>query len=472
MSIVASVRNSIRVLICGAALLCAVSAAAQDFPAGKITTDDLRRALIWTGHYSVLAKGDAVAIYREAFQRWQKARGYAVTDTLPDEQMSELLAEGARQRDAFGWTTLEDKSVGFSVGVPAKLAKFVAAKAANGGLSYSFEGSVYYSVLVDYGDLSCSRLSNRYLSVLRRVRPFYVARSGSGFAVAARLGDRIAFGQAACRTSGAVFVEIQIPEERSGQLSPLLSAMAESLRLDRDFNPTAVPRPKVEQPTPTAGDLIVASATQPAGSAKPAAVNDNSGRTSGIKLEGRGPAELSVEQVFEKASAAVYMVKAGERLGSAVAIDDHELLTNCHVVKDKSRVALVRDGKEQTADVVSVNEKADRCVLRTSASMPSWVTVRPYDDIKVGERAVTIGTPQGLELTVAEGIVSSKRTYEGRRLVQTTAPISPGSSGGGLFDVQGHLLGITTFHLKVGQNLNFAVAGEDFATTGDAPKQP
>ena len=91
------------------------------------------------------------------------------------------------------------------------------------------------------------------------------------------------------------------------------------------------------------------------------------------------------------------------------------------------------------------------------------MAIRAYDDIKVGEPALTVGTPQGLELTVADGLVSSKRTHEGRRLIQTTAPISQGSSGGGLFDAQGHLLGITTFYLKVGQSLNFAIAAEDFA---------
>ena len=69
-----------------------------------------------------------------------------------------------------------------------------------------------------------------------------------------------------------------------------------------------------------------------------------------------------------------------------------------------------RDKQEITAKVVSMNDAADRCVLRTEGKLAKWVSVRPYDDIKVGERAVTIGTPQGLELTVAEGIVSSKRS--------------------------------------------------------------
>lgn len=95
--------------------------------------------------------------------------------------------------------------------------------------------------------------------------------------------------------------------------------------------------------------------------------------------------------------------------------------------------------------------------------MPKWVRVRPYADIKVGERAFTIGTPRGLELTLAEGLVSSKRNSDGVRFIQTSAPILPGSSGGGLFDAQGSLLGITTFLVKDAQNLNFAIAAEEYA---------
>ena len=54
-------------------------------------------------------------------------------------------------------------------------------------------------------------------------------------------------------------------------------------------------------------------------------------------------------------------------------------------------------------------------------------------------------------------------------MVQTSAPISQGSSGGGLFDARGHLLGITTFYFRAGQNLNFAVAAEEYAeNTEDA----
>ena len=173
--------------------------------------------------------------------------------------------------------------------------------------------------------------------------------------------------------------------------------------------------------------------------------------------------------MFEKAAGAVYKVKTDIGLGSAVAISDSELLTNCHVVGDFDEVKIVRAKDEQTVKVVSKNADADRCVLRAAAKLPKWVSVRPYEDIKVGERAVTIGTPQGLELTVAEGIVSSKRMFNHGRVIQTSAPISQGSSGGGLFDARGNLLGITTFYFKGGQNLNFALAAEEFAQDRDEP---
>jgi len=65
-----------------------------------------------------------------------------------------------------------------------------------------------------------------------------------------------------------------------------------------------------------------------------------------------------------------------------------------------------------------------------------------------------------LELTLSEGIISGLREYEGGHVLQTSAAISPGSSGGGLFDAQGRLVGITTFFLSKGQNLNFALPAE------------
>jgi len=86
-------------------------------------------------------------------------------------------------------------------------------------------------------------------------------------------------------------------------------------------------------------------------------------------------------------------------------------------------------------------------------------------DLLPGQQVFAIGTPQGLEGSISEGIVSAKRgdpIFDRPLLVQTTAPISPGSSGGGLFDARARLVGITSFRLTDAQNLNFAIAIHEY----------
>jgi S1-C subfamily serine protease len=74
----------------------------------------------------------------------------------------------------------------------------------------------------------------------------------------------------------------------------------------------------------------------------------------------------------------------------------------------------------------------------------------------------TVGAPRNLDNTLGHGLISGLRTAQGHHFVQTTAQISPGSSGGGLFDNAGNLIGITTFQVRQSDGLNFAIAAEDF----------
>ena len=82
----------------------------------------------------------------------------------------------------------------------------------------------------------------------------------------------------------------------------------------------------------------------------------------------------------------------------------------------------------------------------------------PSTSLRVGDRVYAIGAPHGLELTLSEGLVSALRSVGGDQVIEiTTAPISPGSSGGGLFDERSPgSIGITSFKSKGGENLNFA----------------
>lgn len=90
--------------------------------------------------------------------------------------------------------------------------------------------------------------------------------------------------------------------------------------------------------------------------------------------------------------------------------------------------------------------------------------IRHFTDIHVGEAVFSLGTPDGLEQTFGGGMVSRLRDQGGRQMVQRTALTWPGSSGGGLFDARGNLIGITNESgAPVGApSLNFAIAADDY----------
>ncbi len=88
--------------------------------------------------------------------------------------------------------------------------------------------------------------------------------------------------------------------------------------------------------------------------------------------------------------------------------------------------------------------------------------IRSFDSLKVGETVIAIGAPSGFSNTLSTGIVSQLRVLDGQKLVQTTAAISGGSSGGGLFDDKGNLIGITTFKIRDAESLNFAISIDEY----------
>ena len=186
-----------------------------------------------------------------------------------------------------------------------------------------------------------------------------------------------------------------------------------------------------------------------------------------------GQKTLSAAELFKRVQRSVFIVLASRSAadardrdimqGSAVAVSDHLLLTNCHVVMDRPLIKLVHEGRRARAKLVAADDDSDRCVIKTNATLKPVGGVRTLDSITVGERVFAIGAPLSLELTLSEGLVSGIRREAARNLVQTSAPLSPGSSGGGLFDERGNLLGITTLaSINGAQNLNFAIAAGDW----------
>ena len=123
------------------------------------------------------------------------------------------------------------------------------------------------------------------------------------------------------------------------------------------------------------------------------------------------------------------------------------------------------EGIDKNRDLV-VFQLVDRLTGETPTNLSS-VSIRSSNGLTIGERVVAIGSPEGLQNTVSDGILSAIREIDGTRFLQITAPISPGSSGGPVLDAHGQMVGVATFQLEEGQNLNFALSVDHIGPVAD-----
>ncbi|MEI9477824.1 MAG: trypsin-like peptidase domain-containing protein [Deltaproteobacteria bacterium] len=171
----------------------------------------------------------------------------------------------------------------------------------------------------------------------------------------------------------------------------------------------------------------------------------------------------SVWTVIAASSAANLKAMNDIALGSAVAISENKLLTNYHLIEDRPYVVIKYGERFESATIISEDKQTDRCILNVAnVTLKPAEGIRKYSSLLIGETVYSVGSPKGLENTLGQGIISGKREFGKVNLIQTTAQISKGSSGGGLFDRFGNLIGITTFKVVDSEGLNFAVAIEDF----------
>jgi len=175
---------------------------------------------------------------------------------------------------------------------------------------------------------------------------------------------------------------------------------------------------------------------------------------------------MSPQDIYAKASESVVVVKAldedgqPKQYGSGVTLAPGEIITNCHVLKEANAIKVGRKGDYVEAALLYRNEDHDLCLLVAPELKSMPTQLGKAGNLKVGAPVFSIGAPKGLELSLSNGLVSQLHLDDGAPVIQTTAAISPGSSGGGLFDDEARLVGITSFYYKGGQNLNFAVPVE------------
>lgn len=214
--------------------------------------------------------------------------------------------------------------------------------------------------------------------------------------------------------------------------------------------------PVIATPTPT-----VAEPAKPAAEAKAPELRAGDGKE-------RTPAQLFTEFA---PSVVTIMVKGpmGEGGGTGFVIDAAGTIgTNYHVIDHATEIKVkLMDGTIAEEVEILVEHQANDLALlhiKTDKKLPP-VALGDSDKITVGERAVSIGNPVGLEHTLTDGLISARRVIEGRKMIQMSTPVSPGNSGGPLFNSKGEVIGVTTAVYTGGsfmaQNLNLAMPIND-----------
>jgi serine protease Do len=169
---------------------------------------------------------------------------------------------------------------------------------------------------------------------------------------------------------------------------------------------------------------------------------------------------LSPAEIAAHAQPAVVTVRAGDGFGSGFVAGNGRVATSLHVISAGTPVIVVVPGGREVRDltVVATDADSDLAVLGVPGAIGPPLPLGDSDAARPGDRVVAIGHPFGLDHTVSDGLLSAVRKLPaGLSLLQISAPISPGSSGGPLFNDRGEVIGVATLASVAGQNLNFCV---------------
>src|SRR5882724_6078646 len=160
-------------------------------------------------------------------------------------------------------------------------------------------------------------------------------------------------------------------------------------------------------------------------------------------------------------------------LGSGFFVQGNFIATNAHVIKGATRGTaklIGRPEKGEILGVVAADPLRDLALLQVKGITAPALPIGESGKVSIGEELYAVGNPHGLEGTVSQGIVSGIRKISETEILQITAPISPGSSGGPVLDQQGKVIGVAVATFKGGQNLNFAIPSAYLAALISQPK--
>lgn len=190
---------------------------------------------------------------------------------------------------------------------------------------------------------------------------------------------------------------------------------------------------------------------------------------------------LSISEIVAKCSPGIVQIVAyditGELIGqgSGFFITSKQILTCAHVVKAAYSAEVYSSARYYNILTVTKSaENVDLAIIEVDSDNNAILTLAQYSILEPGQRVIAIGSPLGLEKTVSDGIISAIRLIDEKmQIIQFTAPVSPGSSGCPLLDINGEVIGVTSATISEGQNINFAVGPitiADFLFTANNPR--
>ncbi|WP_366183321.1 S1C family serine protease [Flavobacterium ovatum] len=149
--------------------------------------------------------------------------------------------------------------------------------------------------------------------------------------------------------------------------------------------------------------------------------------------------------------------------GSGFIIEDELIATNVHVIEGSSSAYVLVNGQEKKYKIdgyLSIDKSNDLVILKVSGLKHKSMILNKGNIPEIGEKIYAIGNPKGFNGTFSEGIISGIRNFDKNQVLQITAPISPGSSGGPVVNLKGEVVGVAFATYSEGQNLNFAIPVE------------
>lgn len=188
----------------------------------------------------------------------------------------------------------------------------------------------------------------------------------------------------------------------------------------------------------------------------------------------RIPGRLLAERSFPSTVLLIMRDAAGQprTLGSGFVVAAGVVATNYHVISDarSGSAKVVGSARIHPIDgVLAVDRRHDLALLQVGALRSAPVLPLAEAHPAIGDEVFAVGNPEGFEGTFSQGIVSGIRGFGQDTVLQITAPISPGSSGGPVLSASGQVVGIAVATYREGQNLNFAVRAADLAALLRAP---